>query len=166
MISCKTLKVTFYYSPSTITLRRDFCFLFCFGFLTPSSTTRLYRGRSQDWRLAILRAATHETEWGDHDFCLSRSQYTDTDPTSRGAGGNGGNRTQDLLTGYRALYLPSYRAPLRRGNLLISSFRECNTAVNKGIHFLLFIFQFTFWWELSSLFMSTFQALFYKVIFV
>ena len=29
--------------------------------------------------LAILRAATHETELGDHDFCLSRSHYTDTD---------------------------------------------------------------------------------------
>ena len=38
-------------------------------------------------RLTILRAATHETELGDHDFCLSRSHYTDTDPTSRGAGG-------------------------------------------------------------------------------
>ena len=24
-------------------------------------------------RLAILRAATHETEWEDHDFCLSQS---------------------------------------------------------------------------------------------
>ena len=33
--------------------------------------------------LTILRAATHETELGDHDFCLSRSHYTDTDPTSR-----------------------------------------------------------------------------------
>ena len=43
-----------------------------FGFLTSSSTTRLYRG-----------AATDDTELGDHDFCLSRSQYTDTDPTSR-----------------------------------------------------------------------------------
>ena len=32
-------------------------------------------------RLTILRAATHETELGD--FCLSRSHYTDTDPTSR-----------------------------------------------------------------------------------
>ena len=27
-------------------------------------------------RLKILRAATHETELGDHDFCLSRSHYT------------------------------------------------------------------------------------------
>ena len=35
-------------------------------------------------RLTILRAATHETELGDHDFCLSQSHYTDTDPTSRG----------------------------------------------------------------------------------
>ena len=36
-------------------------------------------------RLAILNAATHETELGDHDFCLSRSRYyyTDTDLTSR-----------------------------------------------------------------------------------
>ena len=33
--------------------------------------------------LTILRAATHETELGDHDLCLSRSHYTDTDPTSR-----------------------------------------------------------------------------------
>ena len=34
-------------------------------------------------RLTILRAATLETELGDHDFCLSRLHYTDTDPTSR-----------------------------------------------------------------------------------
>ena len=34
-------------------------------------------------RLPILRAVTHETELGDHDFCLSRSHYTDNDPTSR-----------------------------------------------------------------------------------
>ena len=33
--------------------------------------------------LTILRAATHETELGDHDFCLSRSHYSYTDPTSR-----------------------------------------------------------------------------------
>ena len=60
------------------------CFVCLFGFLTPSSTTRLYRGRApRQERLTILRAATHETELGDHDFCLSRSQYTDTDPTCR-----------------------------------------------------------------------------------
>ena len=54
------------------------------GFLTSSSTTRLYRGRiPRQERLTILRAATHETELGDHDFCLSRSHYTDTDPTCR-----------------------------------------------------------------------------------
>ena len=41
------------------------------GFLTSSSTTRLYRGRApRQERLTILRAATHETELGDHDFCL------------------------------------------------------------------------------------------------
>ena len=54
------------------------------GFLTSSSTTRLYRGRApRQERLTILRAATHETELGDHGFCFSRSHYTNTDPTSR-----------------------------------------------------------------------------------
>ena len=63
-------------------LERQFVCLF--GFLTSSSTTRLYRGRApRQERLTILRAATHETELGDHDFCLSRSHYTDTDPTCR-----------------------------------------------------------------------------------
>ena len=46
------------------------------GFLTSSSGPKTER-------LTILRTATHETELGDHDFCLSRSHYTDTDPTSR-----------------------------------------------------------------------------------
>ena len=32
------------------------------------------RTGSKTERLTILRAATHETELGDHDFCLSRSQ--------------------------------------------------------------------------------------------
>ena len=61
------------------------CLFVClFGFLMSSSTTRLYRGRApRQERLTILRAATHETELGDHDFCLSRSHYTDTDPTCR-----------------------------------------------------------------------------------
>ena len=59
-------------------------FVWLVGFLTSSSTTRLYRGRApRQERLTILRAATHETELGNHDFCLSRSHYTDTDPTCR-----------------------------------------------------------------------------------
>ena len=59
-------------------------FVCLFGFLTSSSTTRLYRGRApRQERLTILCAATHETELGDHDFCLSRSHYTDTDPACR-----------------------------------------------------------------------------------
>ena len=50
------------------------------GFLTSSSTTRLYRGRAPRqsvWQFYM------QTELGDHDFYLSRSHYTDTDPTSR-----------------------------------------------------------------------------------
>ena len=49
-------------------------FVWLVGFLTSSSTTRLYRGRVP--RLTsdnFLRAAAHETELGDHDSCLSRS---------------------------------------------------------------------------------------------
>ena len=58
-------------------------FVCLFGFLTSSSTTRLYRGRAPIMEHLTIRAATHETELGDHDFCLSRSHYTDTDPTCR-----------------------------------------------------------------------------------
>ena len=61
----------------------DFVWFVWFGFLTSSSTTRLYRGLTPTERLTILRAVTHKTELGDHDFCLSRLHYTDTDPTSR-----------------------------------------------------------------------------------
>ena len=48
-----------------------------FDFLTSSRTS------PKTERLTILRAATHETELGDHDFCLSRSHYTDADQTRR-----------------------------------------------------------------------------------
>ena len=48
------------------------------GFLTYSSTTRLYRGRAP--RPVCV---PHTRQRGDHDFCLSRSHYTDTDPISR-----------------------------------------------------------------------------------
>ena len=60
-------------------------FVWLVGFWTSSSTTRLYRGRATRqtvWQFYVL-PATHDTELGDHDFCLSRSHYTDTDPTSR-----------------------------------------------------------------------------------
>ena len=81
---------------------RFFCL---FGFLTSSSTTRfISRTGPKTERLTILRAATHETELGDHDFYLSRTHYTDTDPTSR-------DRTRDRLTRSHALYRLSYRAP-------------------------------------------------------
>ena len=62
----------------------EIVFVCLFGFLTSSSTTRLYRGQApRQERLTILRAATHKTELGDHDFCLRRSHYTGTDPTCR-----------------------------------------------------------------------------------
>ena len=44
-------------------LRVQALFVCLFGFLTSSSTTRLYRRRApRQERLTILRAATHETE--------------------------------------------------------------------------------------------------------
>ena len=57
---------------------------------------------------AILRAVTHETDLGDHDFCLSRSHYTDTDPTSRERAATAGIEPG---TRSRTLYQLSYRAP-------------------------------------------------------
>ena len=114
-------------------------FVCLFGFLTSSSTTRLYRGRApRQERLTILRAATHETELGDHDFCLSRSHYTDTDPTCKRAGGHSGDRTRDLLTRSRRLYRRATAPPvLLDADIMIYSseewwFRRAKVGVLKG----------------------------------
>ena len=60
-------------------------FVCLFRFLTSSSTTRLYRGRpsrltSDNYKRCNTRGRTGRP---CHDFCLSRSHYTDTDPTRR-----------------------------------------------------------------------------------
>ena len=61
--------------------------------------------RSQDWRMTILRAATQETEQGDHDFCFSRSYYTDNNPTSR----EWAKKGEELLKLYPAVTLVNYK---------------------------------------------------------
>ena len=43
----------------------------------------IWRTGPKTERLRILHVATHETELGDHDFCLSRSHYTDTNPIGK-----------------------------------------------------------------------------------
>ena len=53
-----------------------------FGFLTSSSTTRLFRGRVSRLTPDNFTCCHTETERGDHDFCLSPSHYTETAPTS------------------------------------------------------------------------------------
>ena len=58
-------------------------FVCLFGFLTRQLLVYIADGPQEKERLTILRAATHETELEDDDFCLSRSYYTDTDPASR-----------------------------------------------------------------------------------
>ena len=58
--------------------------------MVSSAATKLYRGRVLRLKSDNLRAATHATERGDHDFCLSRSRHTDTDPTSREWGATAG----------------------------------------------------------------------------
>ena len=55
-----------------------------FGLLTSSSATRLYRGWVSRLKSYKFTCCHTETELGVHDFCLSRSHYTDTDPTSGG----------------------------------------------------------------------------------
>ena len=116
---CKELHVTLLHSFSPqkkqVYSPVRFCLFVClFGFLTSSSTTRLYRGRApRQERLTILRAATHETELGDHDFCLSRSHYTDTDPTCRERAATAG--FEPGVTGYfgtgRIGTIPIYPGP-------------------------------------------------------
>ena len=40
----------------------------CLVSLRPRQQLGFIVDRSKDWHLTILRAATHETEWGDHDL--------------------------------------------------------------------------------------------------
>ena len=77
------------------------CLFSLVGFLTSSSTTRLYRGRVPKLTSDNCTCCHTETERGYQDFCLSRSHYTDT--------GHSGNRTKDLLTRSRTLYRLSHR---------------------------------------------------------
>ena len=67
--------------------------------LTSLSATKLYRGRVP--RMTPDNFTCYHTERGDHDFCLSRLHYTDTDPISREGRDD---RTHDLLTSSSALY--------------------------------------------------------------
>ena len=58
-------------------------FLCLFAFLTSSSATRLCRGRVPRLTSDNLTCCHTQDRAGRHDFCLSRSHYTDTNPTSR-----------------------------------------------------------------------------------
>ena len=51
------------------------------GFFTASLATRLSSRGSPDWHLRILRTAT-QRQLGDHDLCLSQSDYTDAYPNT------------------------------------------------------------------------------------
>ena len=111
------------------------------GFLTSSSTTRLYRGRApRQERLTILRAATHETELGDHDFCLSRSHYTDTDPTCREraatAGIEPGTSSPGVARSTAELPRPPFTHSL--SNLLLRVFAALAAFWAAALHFHLF----------------------------
>ena len=73
--------------------------------------------------LTILRAATHETERGDRDFCLSRSHYTDPDPTSRERAATAGIEPETSSPGV---------ARSERGELLRNTFRNTLTHCSSG----------------------------------
>ena len=53
------------------------------GFLTSSSTTRLYRGRVPKLASDNFTCCHTRDRVGNHEFCFSWSHYTDTDPTIR-----------------------------------------------------------------------------------
>ena len=80
------------------------------GFLTSSSTTRLYCGRAPRQGVSQFYLLPHMRQsWGtNQEFCLNRLHYTDTDPR---AGGHSGNQTRDLLARSLALYRLSYFPP-------------------------------------------------------
>ena len=56
------------------------------SFLMPSSAASLSRRQVPRLTSNNFSRCHTETERGHHDFCLSRSHYTDTDPNRRGAG--------------------------------------------------------------------------------
>ena len=58
-------------------------FVWLVGFLTSSSTTRLSRGPVPRLTSDNFTCRHTETGRGHHDFCLSRSQFTGSDPTSK-----------------------------------------------------------------------------------
>ena len=95
-------------------LPNQVCSFRWFGFLTPLIATRLSQERGQRLMSDYFTCCNTEEEPGDHYICLSWSQYTDTDPTSR-------ERhmvpTHNLVIRIRALYPLSYCA----SNLLFRS---------------------------------------------
>ena len=54
-----------------------------FGFLTSSSSNRLYRRRFPRLMSNSFTCCHKRDRVGDHDFCLSQSDYTDINPTSK-----------------------------------------------------------------------------------
>ena len=85
------------------------CIGWLVGFLTSSSTTRLYRGRAPRqsvWQFYVL--AHMRQSWETMASVSAGHIILTPDPTSREAGGHSGNRTRDLLTRSRALYRLSY----------------------------------------------------------
>ena len=81
-------------------------FVWLVGFLTSSSTTRLSCIRVPRLTSDNFMCCYTEKEQGDHDFCLSQSHYTDTDPPV-----GSGDQAHDLLTRSYSLYRLSYRPP-------------------------------------------------------
>ena len=64
----------------------------------------------------MLRAATHETERGDNDFCLTRSHYTDNDPTTSTERAATAGNPHHIITKSSALYPPHRHEGGRRAS--------------------------------------------------
>ena len=71
-------------------------YLACFARSTFSSATRLSRGRVTRLKSDNFTCCHTGTKRGDHDSCLSRSHYTDTDQQEE-CGPKSGDRTHGLL---------------------------------------------------------------------
>ena len=70
MYTCSSLIKRFYSLLRIDTPVNIVCLFCCLVSKRPHQHLDCIADRSQDLRLTILRAATRETEQGDHDFCL------------------------------------------------------------------------------------------------
>ena len=104
-----------------------YCLFVLFPFLTSTSEIRLSSGRVLRPKTANFQCSHTGKEQGNHNFCLSRSHYTDIDPTSREQAPGAGIEPPDQESHALRLELPN---PSRRAGK--GARRQRDPDVEKG----------------------------------